>query len=212
MKIDPPAVDAGAGRRPADRGDCRRLLLGHPGGVPAHQGRHQRRLRLCRRRQEGRRTTNCVSTGRTGHAEAVQITYDPRVDLLRQAPADLLLGGARPDRSSTARARTPARNTAPRFSRRPTSRRRSPRPTSRSSTRAKVFPQADRDQDRHHEGRVLSGRGLSPGLRHPASEQSRTSSFNDAPKVENLKRHVPGCVPRQAGAGGGGGQVGKSGH
>ena len=34
---------------------------------------------------------------------------------------------------------------------------------------AHVFKPPDRHQDRHHEGRVLPGRGLSPGLRLPAS-------------------------------------------
>ena len=38
-----------------------------------------------------------VGSGRTGHAESVQITYDPKQISLRQAAADLFLGGARPD-------------------------------------------------------------------------------------------------------------------
>ncbi len=38
-----------------------------------------------------------VGSGRTGHAESVQITFDPRSRQLRPDSADLLLGGARSD-------------------------------------------------------------------------------------------------------------------
>ena len=67
-------------RKPGDfRGDgrCRRMLLGCAGRISTRQRREERCLRLRRRSQEHRdlRVTN---SGTTGHAESVQITYDPR--------------------------------------------------------------------------------------------------------------------------------------
>ena len=50
-----------------------------------------------------------VSTGTTGHAESVKITYDPSQDHLRPAAEDLLLHRARPDGAESAGAgRRPA--------------------------------------------------------------------------------------------------------
>ena len=64
--------------------------------VRACEGRHRRRLRLCRR-LGARRELRQVSSEATGHAEAVQISYDPRADQLRPAAPDLLHRGARSD-------------------------------------------------------------------------------------------------------------------
>ena len=50
----PPPTCRPAERHP-DRGHRGRLLLGRPGRVPAHRGRGQRRVRLCRRQQGDRR-------------------------------------------------------------------------------------------------------------------------------------------------------------
>ena len=69
------AASAGGDR---SRGARRRLLLGRPGRVPARRGRHQCRLRLCRRREERRRSTRPSAPARPGHAESVQVTFDPR--------------------------------------------------------------------------------------------------------------------------------------
>ena len=52
------------------------LLLGRSGGLPAREGRHLRHFRLC----GGAADTaeyDTVSSGTTGHAESVQVVYDP---------------------------------------------------------------------------------------------------------------------------------------
>ena len=75
--LPPPAVDEPAARPPhRDRRVRRRLLLGRAGRVPAREGRHQRRLGL----SGGEARTaqyETVSDGDTGHAESVQVTFDP---------------------------------------------------------------------------------------------------------------------------------------
>ena len=143
-----------------------------------------------------------VSSGRTGHAEAVQITYDPRVisygKILQiffsvaHNPTELNRQG--PDSGPQYRTEIfPQTDEQAKVAKAYVA----------QLDAAKAFPQADRDQDRHHEGRVLSGRGLSPGLRHPASEQPlhRLQRRAEGGKPQ---AHVPGRVPRQARAGGGG--------
>ena len=130
-----------AGGRPAARpGDVgrrrprRRLLLGRAGRVPARQGRDQRRLRLCRRRQEdggvrdGERRQDRPRGIRAGDLR-------PAPNQLRTAAADFLLGGPRSDRAQSAGSGYRARSIARRSSRPAPSRRTSRRPTSRSSIR-----------------------------------------------------------------------------
>jgi peptide-methionine (S)-S-oxide reductase len=73
-----------------------------------------------------------VSTGTTGHAESVQIKFDPKK--ISYGKILQIFFSVAHDPSSTARARTPARNIAPLSSPPPTSRRRWRTPISPSST------------------------------------------------------------------------------
>ena len=87
-------------RYPRGRGHCpadccrRRMLLGPSGHVRARAGRDQGRRRLLRQRGETAHY-EMVGTETTGHAESVQITFDPRW-FLRPALAVVLQRGARP--------------------------------------------------------------------------------------------------------------------
>ncbi len=129
-----------------------------------------------------------VSTGETGHAESVQIVYDPSQitygELLR-----VFFSVAHDPRNSIARAPTKARNIAPRFSTVPTNRSASPRPTSRNSTKPRVFPrpivtqvvplQAFYPAEAYHQNYAA----LHPNQPYIV--------FNDAPKVEHLRQEFP---------------------
>jgi hypothetical protein len=75
-----------------------------------------------------------VSSGRTSHAESVRVTFDPH-EISTARSCRFTSRSRTIRRSSTARARTPARNTARRFFRRTKRSRRSRRITSRNSTR-----------------------------------------------------------------------------
>ena len=111
-----------------------------------------------------------VSTGRTQHAEAVLVTFDPKVisygKLLQiffsvvHDPTQLNRQG--PDTGAHYRTEIFPQNEE---------QAKVAKAYVAQLDAAKVFPRADRDQDRHDEGRVLSGRGLSSGLRVPESEQ-----------------------------------------
>ena len=180
---------------------CRRLLLGRAGRLPARQGREQRRLRLRRRRAEDRRLRN---RQQRRHRPRRKRRGDlrPQTGVLRQDPADLFRRGARPDAAQPPGARYghaiplgdfPAERGAGQDR----------EGLHRPARRRARLQEADRHQDRHHEGGVLPGRGLSPGLPDP-------------PPLPALHRHqrraqggaaqgaVSGCVARYAGDGGAG--------
>ena len=77
--IIPAPADRPAGRRRRpDRRSRRRLLLGRAGRVPAHRGRPQRGVRLCRRQQGDRELHPGQPPAPTSHAETVEIKYDPK--------------------------------------------------------------------------------------------------------------------------------------
>ena len=108
----PPAVDEvpalGLGKR--NGGRRRRLLLGRAGRVPARQGRRQRRVRLCRRRQghgeirDGQHRRDRPRRIGRDHLRSREIT-------LRQASSRSTSRSPTIRPSSTARARMPARST-----------------------------------------------------------------------------------------------------
>ena len=130
-----------------------------------------------------------VSSGRTGHAEAVKVTFDPR-QITYGRMLQIYFSVAHDPTSSIVRVRIPARNIARRFSRRTRSRRRSrkayiaqldaahvvqaPIVTKIGTMKAAFFPAEDYHQDY--------------AINHP---QQPYIAFNDLPKVEHLKAMFP---------------------
>ena len=187
---DRPAGGGRSARRgPANRGARRRLLLGHPGRVPAHQGRHQGRVRLCRRRQEETRTT-------TSSAPA--------------APAT-----PRRCRSRTTRASSPTGKLLQIFfsvAHNPTELNRQG-PDTGAHYRTEIFPQTDEqakvakayiaqlDAAKSFPKPIVTKTGTMKAAFYPAEAYHQDYAtrhpsnpyivFNDAPKVENLKRMFP---------------------
>ena len=187
-----------ARRRPANRAARRRLLLGHPGGVPAHQGRHQGRVRLCRRRQEDARATtrqhrpHQPRRGRAGDVRPEGVSYGKLLQVffsVAHNPTELNRQG--PD-------------TGPQY-------------------RTEIFPQTEEqakvakayiaqlDAAKSFPAPIVTKTGTMKAAFYPAEAYHQDYAtrhpsnpyivFNDAPKVENLKRDVRRPVPRQAGAG-----------
>ena len=160
---------------------------GVEGGFRARARRAQRRLRLRGRREEHGALRD-VGTGLTGHAESVQITFDPAVvtygELLRiffsvaHDPTQLNRQG--PDtgtqyRSAIFYADDAQRNLARSYIAR--------------AQQVRQVPGRDRHARGSAEG-VLSGRGLPPGLHREEPAQS-LCVFNDLPKIRDLKRLYP---------------------
>ena len=134
-----------------------------------------------------------VSTGETGHAESVQIVYDPSQitygELLRvffsvaHDPTQLNRQG--PDegtqyRSSIFYSSDEQKRIAEAYI--------------AQLDQAKVFSRADRDAGRAAAG-VLSGGGLSPELRDAASRTSRTSSSTTRPRSSICASSSPTSTP-----------------
>ena len=140
----------------AASGACEHDLRGGAGRHLGHLGLH--------RRHRGEADLRAgLGTGGTGHAEAVEVDYDPSQGHL-PAAARHLLAQHRPARRQGPVLRPAATSTAPRSSTTTTSSSGWPRPRRRRSSRPQAASAAD-DRDRDRAGRaVLPGRGLPPGL------------------------------------------------
>ena len=167
-----PAAASGASRR------CSSTPRASPTRCPAMPAA-TRGCELRARRQRPHRPRR----GGAGHLR-------PEGHLLRQAAADLLLGRARSDQLNRQGPDSGPQYRSEIFPQNDEQAKVAKAYVAQLDA-AKVFPQADRDQDRHHEGRVLSGRGLSPGLRDAASEQALHRVQRRAEGGEP-EAHVPG--------------------
>jgi peptide-methionine (S)-S-oxide reductase len=107
------------------------MFLGCAGRLSTHHRRHQRRVEYA----GGEKRTaayDLVGTGTTGHAESVQVTFDPR-RISYGALLQIYFSVAHDPRSSIGRGRMPVRSTVQRSSRPTRNRRRSRRHMSTSS-------------------------------------------------------------------------------
>ena len=171
------------------------MLLGRSGCFPARQRRDERRVGLCRRQVKRRANTRSSEPVRRD----MRNRFASRSIRARSATAvscRFTFPWRSIRRSSIARGRIPARNTARRFSLPTQSKRRSRPPTSRQLNAAHAFSKP-----------IVTT--VEPGRNFYAAEDYHQNFLalnptypyiviNDLPKVENLKRLFPGrlsCRP-----------------
>ena len=137
-----------------------------------------------------------VSRGTTGHAESVQVTYDPARRSRTRRSCRCSSPWPTTRRSSTARVPTWGRSTGRRSSTRPPAQKASAQAHIDQLAAAKAFPRRDRDAGRPAR-RLLPGRGVSPGLpgqapQRPVHRDARLAEDRQPPEAvpEPLRREI----------------------
>ena len=125
--------------REANRSCGRWMFLGNPGCLSAREGRDQRNLRLRGRLGQRLAEYETVSTGETGHAESVQIVYDPSQITYGELLRVFFSVAHDPDGTQSPGTGHGHAISLGRFSTETTSRSTLPKPTSHNSTRLEYF-------------------------------------------------------------------------